>query len=178
MAFSRVGSIRFDCKELHSNAPQFPMNHMTQRSSTATQSDIPLLVELMTEFYGESNYPLDKEWAANSFATLIDRSELGSVWLLRHDGQPAGHLVMTIRFSMEYGAAEAYIDDLFVRSPYRRQGVASEGLSLMLDECRRRKVRALQVEVGVDNIAAQRTYAKFGLALRRDRRQVLTLGLR
>jgi ribosomal protein S18 acetylase RimI-like enzyme len=149
---------------------------MSQTSSTASLTDIPLLVEMMAEFYAEAEYPLDLKWAANSFAQLLDRPELGSVWLLRYHGHPAGHLVLTVRFSMEYGGLDAFIDDLFVRSQYRRCGVASEGLSLLLTECRYRHVRALHVEVAPSNIAANATYAKIGMALRcGNPRQTLTV---
>ncbi|MBE9003241.1 GNAT family N-acetyltransferase [Nostoc sp. LEGE 12447] len=150
---------------------------MTQTSSAASHSDIPLLVEMMTEFYAESNYLLDSQWATKSFTTILDRPDLGFIWLLRQSGYPAGYLVLTIRFSMEYGGLDAFIDDLFVREQYRRYGVASHGLSLLLAECRRRDVRALHVEVAPNNVAANATYAKFGMALRRDCRQTLTVEL-
>ncbi len=148
-----------------------------QPSSAASLSDIPLLVELMTEFYAEANYPLDRQWATNSFTTILDRPNFGSVWLLRQHGQPAGYLVLTIRFSMEYGGLDGFIDDLFVRSAHRRSGVASAGLSLLFAECHRRQVRALHVEVAPDNVAANATYIKFGMGLRGDRRQQLTVEL-
>jgi ribosomal protein S18 acetylase RimI-like enzyme len=148
---------------------------MTQTSSTASLFDIPCLVQMMTEFYAESNYPLDREWATNSFATILNRSDFGSVWVLRQQGIVAGYIVLTVRFSMEYGGLDAFIDDLFVRSQYRRCGLASEGLLLLLAECRRRDVRALHVEVAPSNVAANATYAKFGMALRRDHRQTLTV---
>jgi ribosomal protein S18 acetylase RimI-like enzyme len=151
---------------------------MTQASSIASPSDIPLLVQMMTEFYAEANYSLDREWAANSFATIINRPDFGSVWLLRWSRDAAGYLVLTVRFSMEYGGLDAFIDDLFVRSQYRRCGVASEGLSLLLAECCRRQVRALHVEVAPNNVAANATYAKIGMALRPDRRQTLTVELK
>ncbi len=151
---------------------------MLETSSIASLADIPLLLEMMAEFYAESDYPLDRQWAANSFATIIDRPDFGSVWLLRYRGYPAGHIVLTVRFSMEYGGLDAFIDDLFVRASYRRCGVASKGLSLLLAECRRREVRALHVEVAPSNVAANATYTKFGMALRRgDPRQTLTVKL-
>ncbi|NJM68525.1 MAG: GNAT family N-acetyltransferase [Acaryochloris sp. RU_4_1] len=147
---------------------------MTQTSSTAIFSDIPCLVQMMAEFYAESDYPLDREWATNSFTMILNRPDFGSVWLLRQQGSVAGYLVLTVCFSMEYGGLNGFIDDLFVRSQYRRCGVASEGLSLLVAECRRRDVRALHVEVAPSNVPANATYTKFGLALPRDHRQTLT----
>ena len=45
----------------------------------------------------------------------------------------------------------------------RRRGIAQHALNTLLDECRRRGIRALQVEVDRDNAAAYALYASFNL---------------
>ena len=140
----------------------------------ATAADVPTLIGLMAEFYGESSYPLDREWAATAFRDLLNDPSRGAVWLLEVDGVPAGHVVLSVRFAMEFGGLLAYIDDLFVKPEFRRLGVARAGLEALLEDCRRRECRALHVEVAPDNFAANALYGSYGLSSRVDERLQLT----
>jgi len=150
---------------------------MANNVRAASPSDVPILVQLMEEFYRESNYPLDRLWASNSFRTLLSDSSRGSVWLLSRDDEAVGYVVLTVRFSMEHGGLDAFIDDLFVRAEHRRRGIATAALNALFAECGRRRVLALHVEAGRDNIAANSLYASFGLRARTDHRQLLTVAL-
>lgn len=150
---------------------------MTNTTRHATLDDIPALVELMREFYAESDYPLDRQWAAASFSALLRDDSRGAVWLVFHDSEPAGYVVLTVRFSMEYGGLDAFIDDLFVRPAYRRQGLGRAALRALFDECDLRQVLAVHVEVGGDNVGAKALYGSYGLEPRSDNRQLLTVRL-
>ena len=143
----------------------------------ATQADIAALVELMGEFYAESAFPLEEEWAADAFASLIAEPARGAVWLLEQAGAPVGHVVLSVRHAMEYGGLSAYIDDLFVRPACRRLGAARAGLDALFAECRRRDCRSIQVEVAPDNRAANALYRGYGLAAGTDERRHLRLAL-
>lgn len=143
----------------------------------ATAADLSTLVDLMAEFYAESSYALDRAWAADAFGELLQDPSLGMVWLLEVDGAPAGHLVLAVRFAMEFGGLLAYIDDLFVKRDFRRQGVARAGLRVLLEDCRRRGCRAVHVEVAADNVAANALYRDFGLRPGADERRHLTVVL-
>jgi ribosomal protein S18 acetylase RimI-like enzyme len=144
----------------------------------ATAADLPRLLALMAEFYAESCYPLDREWAAQAFGGLLNDPSRGAVWLLEEDGVPAGHVVLSVRFAMEFGGLLAYIDDLFVKPAVRRHGLARAGLDVLLEECRRRECRAIHVEVAPDNVAANALYRSYGLAPGKDERLQLTAVLR
>jgi ribosomal protein S18 acetylase RimI-like enzyme len=150
---------------------------MTTTTRHATLDDIPALVELMREFYAEADYSLDKQWAAAGFSALMRDESRGAVWLIFHDSEPAGYVVLTVRFSMEYGGLDAFIDDLFIRPAYRRQGLGRAALRALFDECDRRQVLAVHVEVGRDNVGAQALYRSYGLEPQSDRRQMLTVRL-
>jgi GNAT superfamily N-acetyltransferase len=143
----------------------------------ASLSDVQSLVELMHEFYAESSFTLDRTWAASSFTDLIAHPSLGGVWLIRVDGHVAGHVVLTVRYTMEFGGLSAYIDDLFVRALYRRRGAATAALDALLDECKRRGCLSLHVEVGHDNVAANALYSRYGLSPATDGRQLLSVAL-
>ncbi|MBA4137533.1 MAG: GNAT family N-acetyltransferase [Opitutus sp.] len=148
------------------------MNPTTRR---ATPADIPALVGLMREFYAEAAYPLDDAWAAASFAALLAEPAFGAVWLAARDGAAVGHAVLTVRHSMEFGARDGFIDDLFVRPTARRQGVGNALLRELFAEAKKRELRALHVEVSRDNAAAHGLYARFGLKDRERQRLTVTL---
>lgn len=143
----------------------------------AILDDVPALVDLMQEFYAEADYQLNKHWAAASFSALLQDTSRGAVWIVFNNSEPAGYVVFTVRFSMEYGGLDAFIDDLFIRSSCRRLGLGRELLRTLFDECERRKVLAVHVEVGHDNVAAKALYHGYGLEPYSDGRQMLTVRL-
>jgi ribosomal protein S18 acetylase RimI-like enzyme len=136
----------------------------------ATKEDVPLLVALMREFYAESEFLLDSQWATDSFRALLSDDSKGAVWIVLHHGEPAGYVVLTLRHSMEYGGLDGFIDDLYVRPGDRRKG-----LGHVFAECERRNVLALHVEAGQSSAAAQALYRSLGLGVMDDARQLLAV---
>lgn len=145
---------------------------MTNSAKPATSGDIGVLIDLMTEFYEESGYGLNRGLSRRAFGELMQDPSLGRVWLLQHKGQVAGYIVLTVGFSMEYGGRDAFVDDLFVRSKFRGLGLGRCGLDALLAECRARGVRAVHLEVGRSNEPAKKLYAKYGFQY--NDRQLLT----
>jgi GNAT superfamily N-acetyltransferase len=129
---------------------------------TALPDDIPQLIALMAEFYAEANYPLNRVRATEAFIALLADDRLGHVWLIEKDSEAVGHLVVTLCFSMEYGGLIAFVDDLFVRRPFRRSGLGASALEEARAFCASRGVRAMLVETGHDNAAAQAVYHRAG----------------
>ena len=125
----------------------------------AELNDISALVDLMAEFYAESGYELDRPFAAAAFAAVIGDERLGAVWLL---GDGVGHVVVTVRYAMEYAGMVACVDDLYVRPGWRRRGLARQALAGVRTWCAEKRFRAVTVEVGVENAAALEAYRRAG----------------
>lgn len=149
-----------------------PMNPTVR---LAMPNDVALLVDLMQEFYADSNVSLDSHAARATFSQLLADPSRGAVWILESGHEAAGYVVLTIGFSMEYGGLDAFLDDLFVRSPFRREGFGRAALATLFAECERRGVKAVHLEVGRDNHAAKALYGRFGF--RDNDRQLLTAPL-
>jgi ribosomal protein S18 acetylase RimI-like enzyme len=143
----------------------------------ALQQDAETLVWLMQEFYAESNHTPDPSWAKASFRTLLGSPALGRVWLAHLGATPVGYAVLTVRYSMEFGGLSGYIDDLFVKTAFRRRGAAHLLLSVLFAECRTRGCESVHVEVGGSNASALTLYAKFGLNPQADGRVLLSRAL-
>ena len=133
------------------------------RVHQATRDDIPTLIELMAEFYAESDFPLPSANARHAFEHLLSDPRLGGVWIATTDEGAVGYVVLAVAFGMEYGGLRGFIDDLFVRPSARGRGIANALLEAMTADCVARGVRALSVEVGPDDDAARRVYARAGL---------------
>jgi ribosomal protein S18 acetylase RimI-like enzyme len=150
---------------------------MTLVSRSAQATDISTLIDLMQEFYAESGYALNRAWAEASFLALLRNKTHGETRLVCVDGRVVGYVVLTFRFSMEFGGLDAWIDDLFVQPAFRRRGVARYALQDLFTECHRRGALAVHVEVGKENAAAKSLYGGFGLKPHDDGREVLTVAL-
>jgi len=138
-------------------------------------SEIEELINLMSDFYEEAGCKLNIELFRRALRTLIADPELGRVWLLEHKNQIAGYVVLTLIFSMEYGGLCAFVDDFFIRTGFRRLGLGRVGMDALLAECRQKGVRAVNIEVGRDNLPAQEFYATFGFTELNLDRQMVTL---
>jgi ribosomal protein S18 acetylase RimI-like enzyme len=136
----------------------------------ATIGDVSTLVDMMREFYAEAQYALDSEWAKSSFSALLTDSSRGGIWIVYLDDAAAGYVVVTYRFSMEFGGMDAFIDDLFVFSKYRRQGIGKAALTAAFEACVRRQILAVHVETSTNNSPAVALYGGFGM---RDRQRLL-----
>jgi ribosomal protein S18 acetylase RimI-like enzyme len=145
--------------------------------SGATTDDIDVLVALMHEFYAEADFVLDRYWAAASFERLLSEPELGGVWLARYGGKPAGYVVLTLRYTMEFGGLSAYVDDFFVKPEFRRRGLGGMLLDALLADSRKRKCKSVQVEVAAGNVPALAAYASAGLARLHDGRILFRMPL-
>jgi GNAT superfamily N-acetyltransferase len=126
--------------------------------------DIQKLASLMIEFYAEADFALGREAAERTFHALICEPQLGQVWILESEGSPAGFIVLTVSFSMEYGGLRGFVDDFFVHRTFRRRGLGAAALAEVVKACQERGVRALLVEAGPLNEEALRVYKSAGFA--------------
>lgn len=116
----------------------------------------------MADFYAEAGYELDREQAAKGFLALLHEQRLGNAWVIEINDEPAGYLVVTVKFAMEYCGPVACLDDLYVAPPYRNRGLAADALASVRMFCEDSGIRALTVEVGIDNAPARSVYHRAG----------------
>ncbi|NTU71493.1 MAG: GNAT family N-acetyltransferase [Coriobacteriia bacterium] len=128
-----------------------------------------MLIEMMAEFHEEAGHPFDAKRANAAFETLIADRQHGVVWLVLDDYEPVGYVVMTTAYSMQYGGRVGLLNDLFVRPGYRSRGHGSRVVRRMRSEANALDLRALFVQIEVDNAAAITAYGRAGFEMT-DRR--------
>jgi GNAT superfamily N-acetyltransferase len=117
---------------------------------------------MMGEDYLEVGYPFDDLLAQRCFSQLIEEPSLGRAWVLLHDADVAGYIVLTFCFCLEYGGREGWVDDLFVRKAFRRTGLGTLAMDTVVEESRRMQLRMLNLEVEPANKGARRLYSNTG----------------
>ena len=128
----------------------------------ATRADVPALVALMAEFYAEASFTLGAGAAARAFEALLAAPASGAIWIAELGGEPLGHLVLTVAFSMEFGGLRGFIDDLYVRPAARNRGTGAALLEAARQGAIARGLRALCVETGLADHPARSLYARAG----------------
>jgi GNAT superfamily N-acetyltransferase len=141
----------------------------------ANVEDLQALVDLMTDFYAESGYVLDRPHAEAAFAALLADPGLGRIWLIQQGSEDVGYVVLTFVFGMEYGGPMAVVDDFYVSPASRNAGAGTAALAEVRLFCAHLGMRAMSVEVGHENAAAQSVYRRTGFV--KSDRQLMTLRL-
>jgi len=93
-------------------------------------------------------------------------------------GKMVGVLLMSVLVSLEHRGEVGWIEELYVRDDYRRQGLGDRLLSMAMEWAGGRGLRALDLEVAVEghNLeAAERLYYKKGFEKVRRTRLSKTL---
>jgi GNAT superfamily N-acetyltransferase len=95
-------------------------------------------------------------------------------------GKMVGMLMMTVLISLEHGGEVGWIEELYVREDYRRNGLGDRLITQALDWSAARGLRALDLEVteGQDPQAAVRLYGKRGFHMVQRTRLTRDLGPR
>jgi GNAT superfamily N-acetyltransferase len=130
----------------------------------------------MADFYAEAGYELERERAAGAFAPIIADERLGYVWIIQLGQNDVGHLVLTLKYAMEYGGLIACLDDLYVMPAWRNKGLSRAALLEVRRFCEKAGIRAITVEVSPHNGPAQHVYRRVGFTEPADR-QLLALAL-
>lgn len=93
---------------------------------------------------------------------LVRGDAFGHGWLIRVNDVPAGFVIVSLGYSVEYGGRDAFIDELYVAPPFRRCGLGAEAVAFAERFCRERGVKTVHLEVARGNRAANAVYRRAG----------------
>jgi ribosomal protein S18 acetylase RimI-like enzyme len=95
-------------------------------------------------------------------AEFLACAAYGRGWLAMHADVAVGYLLCAFVYSFEHGGLMAEVDELFVKSDYRRQGLGQALLAAARTQLAAGGCSALQMQVADDNPDAQDFYARLG----------------
>jgi len=133
---------------------------------------LDLMLDLSAQLYAREGLAWNRAHALRAAEELIAEPERGGVWLIGVDGEPAGYLVLTICFSLEFGGRFGLLDEIFIAEAWRSRGIGGEAIDFAAEWCRERGMEALRLEVWTGNAGAIRLYERAGFAL--EQRHLMT----
>jgi ribosomal protein S18 acetylase RimI-like enzyme len=97
---------------------------------------------------------------------LMRGDAFGHGWLIKVNDVPAGFVIVSFGYSVEYGGRDAFIDELYVRPEFRQRGLGSRAVRFAEKFCRGRSVTTVHLEVARANRAAASIYRRAGFKAR------------
>ena len=140
----------------------------------AQSDDLDVLMTYMEDFHNFNHTePFDRAAARVAMEMVVVNASIGRVWLIQHNQETAGYAVKTISYRLEYIGDYAFLDELYIRPEYRRQGIGSATIAFIKQTYQALNIGPLQLEVKNDNPGALALYQK--LNFKSQGRQVLCL---
>jgi ribosomal protein S18 acetylase RimI-like enzyme len=123
--------------------------------------DIKLLLKFGMDFYGMNRYKFDEKKIKESLENLIMNEDIGRIWIIEYERQPAGYIILTFGYSIEYKGRDAFIDELFIDEAFRGKGLGKKTMDFVVGEAVKLGINAIHLEVEKENDSAKNLYLKF-----------------
>jgi ribosomal protein S18 acetylase RimI-like enzyme len=137
-----------------------------------SESEIPVALELMREFYPQTHMTFAEATARAALGKLLKDPSKGELYLIFRGSDLAGYFALTFCFSLEFHGRFALLDELYIRDAFRRQRLGKAVIAFVEGACKKAGIKALRLEVGDDNQAAQALY--FAAGMKKDSRFLFT----
>ncbi len=128
----------------------------------ANESSIPALLGMMQEFYAIDGYPFHLGRTRANLQTFIKDAQLGRIWMLLLETEIVGYAVLTFVFSFEHGGKMAFLDEFYVKEPYRNLGIGNATITFLENKAIEMGINRIQLELEKHNIAAKALYLRHG----------------
>jgi ribosomal protein S18 acetylase RimI-like enzyme len=130
----------------------------------AALEDEPQLLRMMRLLAEQEpgKIQFDEAAARESFRRFLSLTLFGRVWILSEGTAIVGYIVLTIGFSFEFHGHDAFIDELYVESDFRRRGFGMQAVAFLEEKAREMGVNAVHLEVDRGNDSAFQLYRRAG----------------
>ena len=128
----------------------------------AELTDLEIILQLVKEFHHSEKLDFDEKLDAQALEQLISDSSLGQLFLIQQDDEIIGYVIVAWGYSLEFRGRDAFIDEFYLRSQYRQQGIGTQTLSFVEKTCQELGIQAVHLEVDFENPDAQRLYQRVG----------------
>ncbi len=118
------------------------------------------VVSMMEDFYAIDNYPIDIELSKKLFEEFIINQHLGKSWVIHHNNQIIGYVIITFIFSFEYKGTIAFLDELFIKKSHRNKGFGTKTIQFIINQVKKQNLKLIILEVENHNLKAQKMYSE------------------
>lgn len=132
----------------------------------AAIADLATLLPLVQAYHEFENLSLTDEQRENTIQTLLTNQTFGKIWLIDYQGQTIGYITLCFGYSIEFAGRDAFIDEFFIQSDFRGQGLGKEVLRQIKIAAKIEGIRTLHLEVAKTNLQAQKLYSGYNFQAR------------
>ena len=125
---------------------------------TLQSSKIDTIAQMMSDFYAIDNYPIDINTTKILFQEFIENENFGKCWLICHEKEIVGYVILTLIFSFEYKGKLAFLDELYIKETARGKGIGKKTIQFIKEQVSYLNVKMMYLEVESHNQAAQKLY--------------------
>lgn len=130
------------------------------------KGNISELLALIQSFHNESGISSQQTKLIKLLQQILQREDLGRIWLIQHQNMNVGYIAVSFGFSLEFGGFDAFIDELFVLPEYRGLGIGGEVLEKLKIQLENMGRRAVHLEVLKMDLRARSFYEDHAFKLR------------
>jgi len=131
----------------------------------ANQADQTALIGLLNDFAQEALAPLTTEHLTAAVTPLLRGTELGEIWVLEHEQNLIGYLVIGWGWGIESGGREALIDEVFVSQAHRNQGLGTQLVEAALTRAKELDAKTVFLETEQSNPESRKLYQNLGFEI-------------
>lgn len=142
------------------------MNIDLKIATLSQLNDLELLVQAYHLF---DSIQSTKDSRLESLKPLLSQqNEVGFVAVATSNSELLGYIALCFGYSIEFSGRDAFIDEFFIKEPYRGDGLGSQLISFSKEQALNYSIKVMHLEVSSSNLSASRFYSKH-LFLKRDR---------
>ena len=136
---------------------------MSLKYETATQKDLPQLVELLgILFESEAEFSPNAEKQRTALQAIIADPAKGKVYVAREGRDVIAMCSLLYTISTAEGGKAALFEDLVVAPEHRKRGIAASLLKFVIEQARADGVLRLTLLTDMQNERAQALYRRLG----------------
>ena len=128
----------------------------------ATPQDRAVLGEMIREYYAHDRHEIDDLVIESALDSALVPNQHIRIWIIEVAGETAGYVAVAIGFTIEAGGHDGFLDELYLREPYRGAGIGRRAVEFAIDACPGLGIRRISLEVERHNERARRLYEDIG----------------
>ncbi len=113
----------------------------------ATESLIPDILDMMSQLYAYDKIRFEYHVNLDNLRLFLNNPGHGRIWVIYHENQAIGYLILVFSFSFELKGEVAIINEIYIEDSIYTQEVGIQALEFVEMECSILGIRSLQLEV-------------------------------
>lgn len=120
-------------------------------------------IKMCSDFYNTDgvDHVISVTNMEKTFDTLMSGSDFAKAFIYEKNNNIAGYILLAFTYSNEAGGLVVWLDEIYVKSDFRCQGIASELIDFVIDRYKNNAAR-FRLEITESNMSAKRLYLSKG----------------